>query len=244
MSAVIERRDDLPVTSSAVMSPATILQLAVDNNFDLDRVSKLMEISEQWRKIQAERAFNVAIAAFKENPPEVIKDAKNSQYKSTYSTIGNLVNTVNPALGKHGLSTSWDIDQSSGIKVTCILEHIDGHKKTVSMTGPLDTSGAKNPLQQLKSTLTYLKVATFEAVTGVVASNDDDDGNSSGGEQSPAAPNDYEDWKADMTALADEGIARLEAGWKKSAADLRKHATTHDGQWWAKTKTKAQAVRS
>lgn len=167
--------------STAVMSPAAILQLAVDKNFDLDRIEKLMQISEQWRKIQAERAFNEAIAAFKADPPQVVKDALNKQYNSYYATIGNIVNTVNPALGKHGLSASWSLDQSSGISVTCILEHIEGHKRSVTMSGPVDNSGSKNSLQQIRSTQTYLKVATFEAVTGIVANNKDDDGNGSSG---------------------------------------------------------------
>ena len=47
------------------------------------------------------------------------------------------------------------------------------------MKGPPDTSGSKNTLQQIKSTITYLEVSTYQAVTGVVAedSNLDDDGN-------------------------------------------------------------------
>lgn len=167
--------------STAVMSPMAIMQLASDKSFELERVEKLMDIYGQWRKIYAEEAFNRAIAAFKADPPQVVKDALNKQYNSMYATIGNIVNTVNPALGKHGLSTTWDIDQSNGIKVTCIMEHFEGHKKSVSMVGPPDNSGSKNALQQIRSTLTYLKVATFEAVTGIVAANNDDDGNSAGG---------------------------------------------------------------
>ena len=46
------------------------------------------------------------------------------------------------------------------------------------MSGPPDDSGKKNPLQQIKSTITYLEIATFEAVTGIAASDaGDDDGN-------------------------------------------------------------------
>ena len=46
----------------------------------------------------------------------------------------------------------------------------------------MDANNAKNPLQQVKSTMTYLKIATFEAVTGIAsrAGNQDDDGNGAG----------------------------------------------------------------
>jgi len=49
----------------------------------------------------------------------------------------------------------------------------------VTLFGPADSSGSKNPLQQVKSTVTYLRKATFEAITGIASSNptDDDDGN-------------------------------------------------------------------
>ena len=49
------------------------------------------------------------------------------------------------------------------------------------MSAPPDTSGSKNLIQQLKSTKTYLEIATFESVTGIAAiDKGDDDGNSAG----------------------------------------------------------------
>lgn len=182
MSAVVttvEKQLPEPVRS---ISPMDIVQMAMDKGLDIERIEKLMEISERWRKVQAEHSFIVALAAFKADPPQVIKDAKNSQYKNAqYATIGNIVNTVNPFLGRNSLSASWDIDQSEPqIKVTCILEHIDGHRRQVAMKGPPDESGAKNELQKIRSTVTYLQVSTFQAVTGVIAINEDDDGNESG----------------------------------------------------------------
>jgi hypothetical protein len=80
------------------------------------------------------------------------------------------------------LNARWDVEQGTSIKVTCILSHAMGHSERVSLSGPPDESGAKNKLQQIKSTLTYLKGATFEAVTGVatIPGNLDDDGNAAG----------------------------------------------------------------
>jgi hypothetical protein len=78
-----------------------------------------------------------------------------------------------------GLSHNWDIDQQNQITVTCIVTHNMGHSESVKMTAPPDGSGSKNPIQQIKSTITYLKAATFESIMGLASSdaNYDDDGN-------------------------------------------------------------------
>lgn len=234
-----------PETQSvAVLSPMAIMQMAVDKNLDLERIQKLMEIGEQFRKIQAEQAFSEAIAAFKADPPQVVKDALNKQYNSYYATIGNIVNTVNPALGKHGLSASWTLDPANPLAVTCILEHFAGHKRSVTMAGPSDTSGAKNPLQQIRSAQTYLKVATFEAVTGIVANNKDDDGNGAGPQKEVApAPEGYEKWKADLAAVAEEGSERLMDVWKNSEMSMRSYTVKVHGDWWNTIKNKAKKVQ-
>lgn len=184
MSNAVTRMEQ-PVSQEvvpAVMTPMAIVQLALDKNFDLERIEKMMQIAERFQKQQSERAFNQAVSAFKQNPPQFFADKENKQYGSKYTSLGNMVNVVNAALGQHGLEASWDIEQTNGIKVTCILRHADGHERRVSLTAAPDKSGAKNEIQQIKSTITYLEVATFQAVTGVATSigSLDDDGNGAG----------------------------------------------------------------
>lgn len=168
---------DLPVVQEA--TPMSMLAVAVQRGMDVATIKDLMQLQKEWEANEARKAYATALAAFKESPPVVYKDKKNDQYGSMYATIGNLVNTTNVGLSKHGLTARWDIDQTAGIKVTCILTHRAGHSEKVSMSGPADDSGKKNPLQQIKSTVTYLKIATFEAVTGMASADadSDDDGN-------------------------------------------------------------------
>lgn len=199
MNAVVEMQPGpLTYAPPAEVTPMQMLQLAVAQGADLERIQKLMDLQDRWEAKQALHAFNAALAAFKKNPPTVVKDILNKQYGSWYTSLGNLVNTTNAALGEHGLSASWEIEQSELIAVTCILEHIQGHSRRVRLEGPPDTSGSKNTLQQIRSTLTYLKGATFEAVTGIASrmNNQDDDGNGAG-KQRPK--------------LTEEQIANLEA---------------------------------
>ncbi len=163
------------------ITPMHMLQVAVEKGHDLEKIEKLMELERRWKADQAREAYYIALAEFKKEQITVTKDKRNDQYGSMYTTIGNLVNTVNAAMAPFGLNARWSIDQSEGIAVTCILSHTLGHSESVTMSGPPDESGSKNKLQQIKSTVTYLESSTFQAVTGVVSQdgNADDDANSS-----------------------------------------------------------------
>lgn len=236
-----------PVASTAVDVLLNAIQRHPD--MDLAKLEKLMDLAERWRAAEAKRAFIAAKAAFKKNMPDVIKDMLNKQYGSDYSSLANLVNKTNRYLGEYGLEASWrpEPDYSNGIVVKCILQHVDGHQEEVTLKGPPDTSGQKNPLQQIKSTLTYLEGATFQAITGVVARSAcaDDDGNGAGKNAKPevTAPSGYDNWRADMKALADEGTERLQDAWKKSNEGFRRYAVDHDELWWKETKRNAAKVK-
>lgn len=152
----------------------------------VDEMSKLLDLQFKWEAEQARKAFIGAMASFKSSPIIITKDKENKQYNSMYTTLGNLVNTASEAMAPHGLTADWEIEQGDKlIKVTCVLSHEDGYSKRVTLEAAPDTSGAKNSIQQIKSTVTYLRGATFEAVTGLASQesagvNRDDDGNSAG----------------------------------------------------------------
>lgn len=165
------------VTNSG--TPSDMIRLAIEQGADIAKLEKLIELKERWEANEARKAFHKAVSEFKKNPPKVTKDKQNLQYKSMYTTLGNLVNTVNPELSRHGLSANWEIEQNGIIKLTCVLTHSMGHSERTSASAPADTSGAKNAIQQIKSTITYLKAVTFESIIGLASSdaNFDDDGN-------------------------------------------------------------------
>lgn len=169
---------------SSISTYDRILDLAIRQGAPLEQLEKYLELKREYEAHEAKKEFYQAVADFKEESITVIKDKTNIQFRSKYTSLGNLLNTVNPVLGKHGLSVSFGIDQSDkNITVSCILRHRLGHTEKVSMSAPPDTSGgsSKNPIQQIKSTITYLRAATFEAVTGLASTDEanlDDDGNS------------------------------------------------------------------
>lgn len=203
------------------ITPMEMLNAAITRGDSLDKLERLMDLNDRWEKSQAKKAFIEAKAAFKASAPAIAKDKTNTQYKSKYASIGNVVNTVNEALSKHGLDADWQFDQSDGIRVTCTLTHIAGHSESVSLVGNPDASGAKNPLQQIKSTLTYLKLATFEAVTGIATTegNLDDDGNASG-QSSFISDEQVEELTALITETKTDIAKFLEIGSVESLSDI------------------------
>lgn len=165
---------------SAEITPTQLIQIAVQQGHDLEKVEKLMDLERRWKDDLAREAYYLALTEFKKQELTVTKDKLNLQYDSMYTSIGNLVNTVSAVMAPFGLNANWEINQEKAITVTCILSHTLGHSERVSMSGPPDETGKKNQLQQIKSTITYLKSVTFQAVTGVVSQDSfaDDDGNS------------------------------------------------------------------
>jgi len=202
MNAVVKtvkaKREIAPVQQES--SPMQMLQAAIINKMDPQTIKDLMDLRDRWEATEARKSYMRAVAAFKMNPPKILKDKLNKQYGSKYSSISSVVNTTNAALSPHGLNARWDLKQDEKITVTCILSHELGHSESVSLNGPPDTSGSKNTLQQIKSTITYLEIATFQAVTGVVADegNLDDDGDSA------AMPRISAEQAADLQALLEE----------------------------------------
>lgn len=244
MNAVVETKSPRRAT---LLSPMQMLALAVERGDGIEQLKQLMDLRDRWEATEAKKAYVEAFANFKRNMPDVIKDMLNKQYGSDYSSLANLVNTVNRVLGEYGLNATWDpVVKDNVVTVTVIMTHVGGHEQRVTLCGPPDTSGQKNPLQQIKSTLTYLEGATFQAITGVVArsASKDDDGNGSGGKPEAEAPEGYENWKADMIALADEGIAKLQEVWKASDNGFRRHVVKHDETWWNQAKSKANKVKA
>ena len=168
-----------------VQAPAAMIELAITKGADLEKLEKILELQERWESNEAKKAYHISMAEFKANLPPVLKDKTNKQYSSMYVSESALLNTINPVLSEYGLNASYsfpDTQIENTLKVSCIIAHKMGHSESVTLPGPIDTSGSKNPLQQVKSTVTYLRKATFEAITGIATSEPgaDDNGNTSG----------------------------------------------------------------
>jgi hypothetical protein len=184
------KRKELKIINetSTVMgsSPADMIRMAVSGGADLEALEKLLTLQERYEANEARKAYHSAMAEFKKNPPRIDKD-KTVGYESksgakvgySHASLGNVVEKVSTELSKHGLSASWSTKQNGSIAVTCKITHVKGHSEETTISAEADTSGAKNSIQAIGSTITYLERYSLLSLAGL-ATYDDDDGKASG----------------------------------------------------------------
>ena len=194
----VKKWDDRHPEETAVVAQGgmAVIQMAMQKNYSPELIEKMMALQERFEANEARKAFFEAKAAFKAEAPPVTKDGFNTQFRSRYTTLGNLLDTYNPILGKHGLSLSFPtpVQDDKTMTVECCLSHRMGHSESISMSGPIDMApigkesgrAARNPLQNIKSTFTYLRSATCEAILGVAGTEgtENDDGAGAGDDYS------------------------------------------------------------
>lgn len=218
-------RTQVPAVSPDASSLMKIIdRAAMDPTFDVAKLEQLLAVKERWEANEARKAFNEAFAAFKAEAVVIIKNraVTDGPLKGkSYAELFSVVNAVTPALSKYGLSHSWKPtkDEKDWIEITCTLKHTLGHSESVSMGGPPDAGGAKNPLQARISTITYLERCTLKAVCGVAEQGEDNDGNGSGGE-GRIDENAYADHLAAIDGATAETLQKAFGKAWKAAEDL------------------------
>ena len=193
-------------------TPGALLQIAIQKDFDIERLSKLMELQERWEKNEARKAYFAAMTAFKKNPPQIIKDMhveyQSAKGKTSYrhASLGNVVGTITQALSDHDLSANWKTETNGKVRVTCTVSHVLGYSESTTIEAGADVSGGKNAIQAIGSTITYLQRYTLLAICGLATNEFEDDGRSVGTAPKNAPPN----------------LQRLVIELKKNKAELRR----------------------
>lgn len=178
--------DVVAVEHGAVAVPPNPLAMvadAIQRGTDPATIKALMDLADRYEATEARKAFVVALNTFKLNPPEIFKNKSVAfgQSKTAYkhATLDQVSGVIGAALSKVGISHRWNTEQLDGgaIRVTCILTHAMGHSESTPLQASPDTSGSKNSIQAVGSTVTYLQRYTLLAATGMaVQDGTDDDG--------------------------------------------------------------------
>ncbi len=118
------------------------------------------------------------------------KDGDNPHYKSTYSTLEQLISVSRPSLTKEGLSVVQfrDFEDGNDFLVTQ-LRHASGE---MIVGRALIYLKEKTDIQKLGAAITYSKRYEYAAICGIAMKDFDDDGNSNSTEntsdQAPQRP--------------------------------------------------------
>lgn len=185
----MEAKNEIQKVESPLAAAAALVQK--DGNMDVSKLKELLDVQERWEANEAKKAYIQAMSAFKVNPPEILKDktVKYKDVKYSHSSLHNVTACINKALSEHGMTASWVTSQDNGsVKVTCKITHIMGHSEETCLSAPPDTTGSKNAIQAIGSTVTYLQRYTLLALTGLATHDQDDDGKTSAQSKTPGKP--------------------------------------------------------
>lgn len=158
----------------AIQNPAQLMQIAVEKDADVDKLEKLMQLQERWNAGQAKTGFYEAFTKFQSELPVIEK--RKTAHNTKYAPLSDIVEQIKPMLLANGLSFRFEQNHSDGIEVTCVVTHSLGHSERTTMKASADTSGSKNSVQAIASTVTYLSRYTLTSALGISTADEDMDG--------------------------------------------------------------------
>lgn len=194
-----------PDESSAIIQ--VIERAALNPNVDIDKMERLLQMQERIMERNAKTAYAAALAQVQPALPVVdrkgvisvpAKDGK-SGHETPYAKWEDINDAIRPVLAAHGFALSFRIGKDADrVVVTGILSHREGHSEETTLSLPMDTTGSKNNVQAIGSSVSYGKRYTAGALLNFTTRGEDNDG--------ADFPGDWisEDQVDDLVALMDE----------------------------------------
>lgn len=185
---------------------------AADPNTDVDKLERLLGMFERITAQKARVAFTSALAEMQPHLPvidrrgKIVVPAKDNKlgHSTPFATWEDINDAIRPVLHDHGFALSFRVGQAQDgkIEITGVLSHREGHEEKTTLTLMHDSSGSKNSVQAVGSSVSYGKRYTALALLNITSrapQDRDDDGDS-------ADPNHWitQDQADDLLALMDE----------------------------------------
>lgn len=179
MSKVSERKE-VATVSDATTLMQVIERAARDPSVDIERMERLLQMHERLVAKQGEAAYAEALARLQPKLPIIQERGaiKNNAgtVQSKYALWEDIVGVITPILAEEGFSLSFRIAHPDGkIEVTGVLTHQRGHSERTPILLPADTSGSKNAVQAVASSVSYGKRYTAGALLNLRSGELDDD---------------------------------------------------------------------
>ena len=172
-------------SQNSVGQVLSVIERAASNpDVDVTKMQALLDMQLKVMDKQAEIEFNDAMARMQQDIPVIRKNGKieftdkNGQIQShPFAKYEDIDRAIRPLLLREGFSLAFTTDWSeAGAQVTGILRHKSGHTQEAKTRLPLDTSGSKNNLQAMGSTISYAQRYLVKMLLNIVAEGEDDDG--------------------------------------------------------------------
>lgn len=183
MKQELAERQEQPQQVATVTDTASIMAVisraASDPNTDVEKLERMMAMYERMESRQSEVAFNAALTQLQADLPEITERGQikhGEKIISTYAKWEDVNRVIKPILKDHGFGLSFRVDTADKVHVEAVLSHDSGHSERTSITLPSDSSGSKNPVQAVASSVSYGKRYTAGALLNLTSGGEDDDG--------------------------------------------------------------------
>lgn len=183
-SAAIE-----PQTSETAATLAMLMHAAKDPNVKPENLERYLAMHRELLADQRKEAFNQAMNRLQPRLPRIKKNGRieivdkatgNVKQSTPFARYEDIDRAIRPLLQEEGFSISFNTEERAtagvGIIVHAKLSHNGGHSETSTMSVPLDSSGSKNNIQGMGSSLSYGKRYLVCAMLNIITEGEDTDG--------------------------------------------------------------------
>lgn len=186
-------------------APVTFLEFldraSRDPAVDVGKMQAILDMRAKEEAREAKRLFDEAMIEMQPKLPRIGRKGEIVIYDKTdkdkivqrtkFARWEDIHKIITPILASYKMGLTHRVGQSADgkITVTGILSHVVpssvGHREETTITLAMDTTGSKNNVQAVGSTVSYGKRYTASALLNLNFGGEDDDGQAGGGTPDP-----------------------------------------------------------
>ena len=158
---------------------AMIERAARDPAIQVEKMERLFDLSERAQSTRSRAAFAADLALMQPKLPSIDRkgaivvpaDGKRAERNTPYARLEDIMEAIKAPLAEHGFAVTFRVASAPDgkILVTGILMHRDGHSVETSFPLPHDSSGAKNSVQAIGSSITYGRRYTLLSLLNITS---------------------------------------------------------------------------
>lgn len=165
-------------------SPEAMIARAIEKDLDIEKLEKLFALRDKLRAEYAKSSYDAAMAEFQRECPIIEKKTKvdfqtkdkTARVNYSYAEMDEIVKQTKDLIAKNGFSYNFELEEmSTGLKVTCVVNHVDGWVGKGEFTAQLAGTSLMSNAQVMAGKATYGKRQAFCNAFGIVTGDEDVD---------------------------------------------------------------------
>jgi len=172
--------NEVAVVDQASALISMVERVALNPAADMDKLERLLDMQERMLNREAQVAFNAAMSRLQAELPSITENGEikhNGKLISSYAKFEDIVAAIRQPLVNHGFSVTFKSNfEDNKLLITGIVAHAHGHREETTMILPFDTSGSKNSVQAIGSSVSYGKRYVLCMLLNISTGGEDNDG--------------------------------------------------------------------